>query len=70
MDQNSEPLVGEAQVGKQLLSVHGCDGFDRLNLDDHFILNDQVGAESGLQVQILPNHRERLLPHKLQPTFG
>ena len=48
VDQQAKPFVGQPQVGQKLLSVNRRETFDRFDLDDHPILDNQVRAEPNV----------------------
>src|SRR5271165_2523155 len=48
VDRQAKSLVGQPQVGEKLLFVNRCNGLDRLDLDDHTVLDNQVGPESDI----------------------
>ncbi len=56
----------DAQVCEQLAAVNRCQRFDRLDLYDHGLLNDQVGSIGAVDVNALVQQRQFLLRFKLQ----
>ena len=40
VDQQAEPFVGQPQIRQKLLSVHRSENLDRLDLDDHLMLDN------------------------------
>jgi len=65
VDQQAKPLVGETETGQQLLlwPGPGTHGFDH---HDHLVLDDHVGAESGVDPDTVIDYRNRLLAHCVQ----
>ena len=48
VDEQAKPLVRQPQVGQKLLFVNRREDFDRFDLDNHPILDDQVRPEPGV----------------------
>ena len=69
VDQQPKALVGEPQVGQELLFVHRGHNLDRLDLHDHLILDDQVGPEPGVDPDGSLNHGDRRLAHGAESTL-
>ena len=44
-----------------------CDGF---NFYNDVVFNDQIGAKTGFQTDVLVDNRNRLLLDDRQPTFA
>src|SRR5262249_3395199 len=65
VEQVSEPLVSEAQVGQELLPVHLMDLFDTLQLDDDLVFDDEVHAKGLVESEPLIRQRNRDLPFHL-----
>jgi hypothetical protein len=48
VDQQAKTLVGQPQIGQKLFSGNRRQDFDRFDLDDHPVLDNQVGPEPGV----------------------
>ncbi len=70
VDQQAKSFVGQPQVGEQLLSVNRCEDLNRLDLDDHLILDDQVGPEPDVNPNRSIDHRDWLLSDRPESTLG
>jgi hypothetical protein len=70
VDQQAKPLVSQFQIGQKLLFVNGREGLDRLDLDDHPVLDNQVGAEPDIDPNRSVDNRDRLLADRLESTLG
>jgi hypothetical protein len=62
VDEQAQSLVGQPEIGQKLLFVDWREEFDGLHFHNHFLLDDQVGAEAGVDADFLVDHRDRLLP--------
>jgi hypothetical protein len=51
VDQESDPAVGEPQVGLQLFLEYGCRPIDRLDVDHHPAVHQQIQHEGILEAQ-------------------
>ena len=69
-DEQAKPLVGQAQIGQKLLAVNRREDFDRLDLDDHPILDNQVRAESGVDPDCPVDHWDWLLADRPEATLS
>lgn len=45
------------------------DAFDSLNFHDHLVLHDQISEKSGVDADLLVDHRDALLASDAQPAF-
>ena len=63
VDEQPQSLVGEPEVGEKLLSVNRGEKFDGLHFNNHLIFDDQIGPETGVDADILVDHRDGLLPN-------
>src|SRR2546426_8552024 len=66
VDEQSQTLIGQAQMSQELFLVNGCHGIDRFDLHHYLVLDDQVCAESHLDPDLLIDNRDRWLPHRVQ----
>ena len=64
--QEADLLVGQTKVGEKLLLVDRCDCLDGLDLDDDFIVDDQVGIETRLNGNSVVNDGDRVLTNEGQ----
>src|SRR5437899_9222844 len=53
VDEQSQTLIGQAQMSQELFLVNGCHGIDRFDLHNYLVLDDQVCAESHLDPDLL-----------------
>ena len=61
VDQQPEALVRETEVSEELLLVNRVEHLDGLDFHDHFVFDDQIGPESGIDSDGLIDDRDRLL---------
>jgi len=69
VDQQAQAFVGQPQIGEKLLFVNRREDFDRLDLDNHPILNDQVRAEPAVDPNCSVDHRDWLLAYGSESTL-
>src|SRR5689334_15104202 len=62
VEEETKPLVTQAQLREELFRMHGSEGFDRLELHHQQIIDDQVRAKSFLEDQLAVTDRDRHLP--------
>src|SRR5437588_11145692 len=67
VDRQAKPLAGETEIRQKLLLVDRSDQLDGFDFDDNLIFDDQIGLESGIDADILIDHRNRLLAHVRKP---
>ena len=48
VDEQSDALATQFEVGEQLCFVHRKDGFNRFHFDDHFVFDKQVDSVAEL----------------------
>ena len=70
VDQQAKPFVGQPQVGQKLLSVNRRETFDRFDLDDHPILDNQVGAEPDVDPNGSVDDGDCLLADRPESTLS
>jgi hypothetical protein len=61
IDEQAEAFVGQPEIGQKLLLVdwgYQLNGFD---CNDDLVFDHQIGPESGVDAEILIDHRDRLL---------
>jgi len=61
VDEQSDAFPTEFQVREQLRLVNGKNRFDRFDLDDHFVLNDEIDAISKRNGDVVVDNRKWLL---------
>ena len=61
---------GPLQIGQKLLFVNRDENLDRLNLDDHLILDNQVSPESDIDPNRPVDNRDWLLAHRPESTLS
>lgn len=62
VNQQAQPPIAQAQLGQQLLAVQWLERFDRLQLDDKFVSNEQISAETFLEGDAVVRNGNRFLP--------
>ena len=60
--QETERKPCEAQIGKQLLAMHGRQALDRFELDDKAAFDEKISPEPFVRVEAFKTDRDRLLP--------
>ena len=63
VDQQAKTLVGQSEIGQQLLLVDRGQRLDRFDLHNDLVFDHQVGAEAGIDPDILIDHRNGLLAY-------
>jgi hypothetical protein len=61
VDEQAEALVGQAEIGQELLLMDQSEQFYGLDFDDDFILDNQICAEPGVDTDVLVDHWDRML---------
>jgi len=61
IDQETDSLAAQTQVGEQLSFVQRVEGFDGLQFQDYLVLNDDVKLVSTIQLDALVLHGQRNL---------
>jgi hypothetical protein len=46
LDQQAQALAGQLQVSRKLLLVHGRDGLDGFDFDDHLVFHQQIRVKT------------------------
>jgi hypothetical protein len=57
IDPQSQTLVGEPEIGQKLLLVDRGERLDGFDFDDDRVFDHQIGAESGVDADILIDYR-------------
>jgi hypothetical protein len=70
VDQQPKSFVGQPPIGQKLLFVKRGEYLDRLDLDDHLILDNQVSAEPDVDPKGAVDHRDWLLAHRSKSTLS
>lgn len=70
VDQQAQSFVGQPQIGKKLLFVNRREDFDRLDLDDHPILDNQIRAEPDVDPNRSLDHGDWLLAYGPESTLS
>src|SRR5271157_2139025 len=69
IDQQAKPLVRQPQIGEQLFLVHGRDLRDRLDFDDHAVLDHQIGAKPHFEASAFVDYGDHLLLRDAQSAL-
>jgi hypothetical protein len=64
------PCDGRLPVFAVLLLVNGSQRFDGLDLQNHFVFDDQIGAEPGVDPDVLVGYGDGLLSGNLKSSPG
>ena len=59
VDQQAKPLVGEPKIGQKLLLVDREKQLDGFDFHDDFLFDHQISPESGVNADVLIDHRNR-----------
>jgi hypothetical protein len=70
VDEEAKALIGQAQIGQKLLFVNRRENFDRFDLDDHAVLDNQVRPEPGFEPDRSLYHWDCLLADRPQSTLS
>jgi len=70
IDEQPEAFIAKAKVGEELLHVHRCDLFNRLQLDDDLLFDNEVGAKAFIKMYVIVGDRNRLLADDVKATNG
>lgn len=62
IDQQSDGEVEKTQVSQDLLGVDGGECFNRFQFHDHHAFDQQIDAESGIELHFVEFKRDGLLP--------
>ena len=62
IQQITQSESAEPKIAEQLPTVHGQDGLDNLQLDNHAIGNEQVDPIAIIDNQVLVTQRQQNLP--------
>ena len=68
VDEQPQTLVSEAKVRQELFLVNRSEKLDGFHLHDHLVFDNHVGAESGINTDVLVDHRNRLLARRTQTS--
>ena len=63
-------MPASRRIGEKLLSVNRRENLDRLNLDDHLVLDNQVSAEPDVDPNRPVDDRDWLLAHRSESTLS
>jgi hypothetical protein len=66
VDEQAEAFVGEPEIGEKLLLVYRSEQLDRFDFHDYFVFDNQISPKSSVKVDILIDHRNRLLTHSAE----
>ena len=61
VQQEADPKLGKAQIGEKLLRVNGSEMIERLHLDDHALLDEEIEPESLLEGETFVRETNRIL---------
>lgn len=70
VDEQAKPLVSQSQIGQKLLSVNRREDFDRFDLDDYPILDNQVRPEPSVDTDCPVDHWDCLLADRPEATLS
>jgi hypothetical protein len=66
IDEQAEAFVRQPEIGQELLLVDWGYQLDGFNFNDDLVFDHQIGSESGIDAEILIDHRDRLLLGRAQ----
>jgi len=70
VDQQAQFHVSQPQISEKLLVMNGCDVFDGLEFEQHFVVDDQIAAKAFVKFEVVVNNRDADLRRNLEPTLS
>jgi len=70
INKEAKSFIHQPQIGQDLFAVDRIERSDRFQLHDHEIIDDQVGAETFVELDPIPRDRNRYLSFHRVATFA
>jgi len=72
VQEQADPQIQQTQIREKLLRVNVCELLYRLHLDDNAAIDEEIGAESVLELHVIINdtHRQLALYTETPPLEG